>query len=324
MCTNRRWSFAEAGGTMRGMGVLACLVSAAAFGSLAIFGKLAYDEGAGVMTLLVVRFAAGAVLFWALAAALPASRRALRARPGRGVLLTALALGAVGYATQAGLFFAALERMDASLLALVLYTYPAWVALGAAALGRERLTAGRVGVLALASAGLVLVLAGTGGGELDALGAVLGLGAALTYTGYILVADGVVDRLPPVLLSAVVCTGAAASLLAVGAGAGALDLRLSAAAWGWLAAIAVVATVLGVALFFVGLQRVGPGVAAILSCAEPPVTVLLALLVFGEQLSPLQWAGGLLVLGAVVLLQTRAAPAASRLAEPASAVRAAA
>ncbi len=302
---------------MHRSGAILCLAAAACFGALGIFGKLAYDEGANVMTLLVVRFGIGAVLSWALAAALPASRRALRARPGRTLLLTAFGLGAVGYATQAGLFFAALERMDASLLSLVLYTYPAWVALGAAALGRERLTARRVGVLGMASAGLVLVLAGAGGGELDLLGAALGLAAALTYTGYILVADGVVDRLPPVLLSAVVCTGAAASLLAVGAGTASLDLRLSAAAWGWLAAIAVVATVLGVALFFVGLQRVGPGVAAILSCAEPPVTVLLALLVFGEQLGGLQWAGGLLVLGAVVLLQLRRAPAERP--EPASA-----
>lgn len=287
------------------MGVLACLLSAAAFGSLGIFGKLAYDEGAGAMTLLAVRFALGAVAFWALAAALPASRRALRSRPSRDVILTALGLGAIGYATQAGFFFAALGRMDASLLSLVLYTYPAWVAIGSAVLGRERLTARRVGVLLVASAGLALVLAGAGGGELDALGAGLGLAAALTYTGYILVADGVVDRLPPVLLSAVVCTGAAASLIAVGAGAGALDLSLSLAAWRWLAAIALVATVLAMALFFVGLQRVGPGVAAILSCAEPPVTVLLALVVFGEQLGALQWLGGLLVVGAVAGLQVR-------------------
>jgi drug/metabolite transporter (DMT)-like permease len=293
------------------MGVLACLVSAAAFGSLAIFGKLAYEEGAGVMTLLVVRFTLAAILFWALALVLPSSRRALRARPGRGLVATALGLGAVGYATQAGLFFAALERMDASLLSLVLYTYPAWVALSAAALGRETLTSGRIGVLLAVFAGLVLVLAGGGVGDVDPLGAGLGLAAALTYTGYILVADGVVDRLPPVLLSAVVCTGAAASLTAVGAGAGALDLGLSAAAWGWLLAIAIVATVFGVALFFVGLQRVGPGAAAILSCAEPVVTVLLALAVFGEALGGVQWAGAILVLGAVLVLQRGRAQAAA-------------
>ena len=39
-------------------------------------------------------------------------------------------MGAIGYAAQSGLFFAALERMDASLLALILYVYPAIVLLG--------------------------------------------------------------------------------------------------------------------------------------------------------------------------------------------------
>jgi drug/metabolite transporter (DMT)-like permease len=303
------------------MGVLACLVSAAAFGSLAIFGKLAYEEGATTMTLLTVRFALAAIVFWLLAGVLPASRAALRRRPARRVVLIALTLGAVGYASQAGLFFAALERMDASLLALVLYTYPAWVALAAAALGRERLTGRRIVVLLVASSGLVLVLVGAGAGALDPAGVALGLGAALTYTAYILVADGVVGRLPPVLLSAIVCSGAAVSLGVAGAGAGALELRLSAAAWGWLAALALVATVLAVTCFFVGLDRVGPGVAAILSSAEPPVTVLLALLVFGEQLGTLQWLGGGLVIGAVVLLQRGRAgtPEAEHAAPPAPA-----
>ena len=47
-------------------GTLFCLGSGAAFGSMAIFGKLSYDEGANVATLLTVRFVIGAALFWAL------------------------------------------------------------------------------------------------------------------------------------------------------------------------------------------------------------------------------------------------------------------
>jgi drug/metabolite transporter (DMT)-like permease len=58
-------------------------------------------------------------------------------------VLTALGLGAVGYATPSILYFAALERINASLVALVLYTYPALVTLAAALLGRDRLTPGR-------------------------------------------------------------------------------------------------------------------------------------------------------------------------------------
>ena len=75
-------------------------------------------------------------------------------------------------------------------------------------------------VLAVASIGLVLVLAGAAAGALDPLGAALGLGAAIVYSVYILVSERVAARVAPLALSTLVCTGAAASLtlgsLAVG------------------------------------------------------------------------------------------------------------
>jgi drug/metabolite transporter (DMT)-like permease len=107
----------------------------------------------------------------------------------------------------------------------------------------------------------------------------------------------------PRVLSALVCTGAAAPLTVGAALLG--ELRpgeLTAAGWGWLAGLAVVSTVAAVSLFFAGLRRVGPTTASILSTAEPVVTVLLAFLVFGELLGPVQLLGGALVLGAVLAL----------------------
>jgi drug/metabolite transporter (DMT)-like permease len=46
------------------VGALLCLASAVAFGAMGIFGKLAYEQGATVGTLLVVRFVLAAALFW--------------------------------------------------------------------------------------------------------------------------------------------------------------------------------------------------------------------------------------------------------------------
>src|SRR4029078_9717465 len=69
------------------------------------------------------------------------------------LVVTALGLGAVGYATQATLYFSALQRIDASLVALVLYTSPPLVTVAAAALGRDALTPGRLAALVVASAG---------------------------------------------------------------------------------------------------------------------------------------------------------------------------
>ena len=57
--------------------------------------------------------------------------------------------------------------------------------------------------------------------------------------------------------------------------------------------------------FFAGLRRTGPSTAAILSTFEPVVTAGLAALALGEFLTPVQLAGGLLVLSSVAVLQLR-------------------
>jgi drug/metabolite transporter (DMT)-like permease len=291
---------------MRSSGTLMCLGSGAAFGAMAVFGKLAYGEGATVGTLLAVRFALAAALFWALVLAGGAARE-VRALDRRN-LAAGLGLGAFGYALQSGCYFAALQRIDASLLSLLLYTFPAMVAAAAIALGRERLDARRLTALALALGGLVLVVAGAGTGALDPLGAALAIAAALVYTTYIIVSDGIVGRMRPQVLAALVCTGAAVSLTLGSAVLG--ELRPGAVTmggWGWLASLSVVSTVGAIVLFFAGLRRVGPTTASILATVEPLVTVVLAFLVFGERLGAVQLAGGGLVLSAVLVLNVRLA-----------------
>lgn len=285
-------------------GPLMCLGSGAAFGAMAIFGKLAYGQGATVGTLLSVRFAMAAALFWAIVLA-GGHARELRALPRRDIAV-GLALGACGYSLQSGLYFTALERIDASLLSLLLYTFPAIVAGAAVLLGRERLDGRRVLALALALGGLVLVVAGAGAGHLEALGAALGLGAACVYSTYILISDGIAGRLSAPVLSALVCTGAAIALASGSAIIGTLHPgALTLAGWGWMAGIAVVSTVTAICLFFAGLKRVGPTTASILATVEPLVTVVLAFLVFGETLGGVQIFGGALVLSAVVVLNVR-------------------
>lgn len=305
---------------MPAFGIAFCLLSAAGFGAMGIFGKLAYDEGVTVGTLLATRFVFAAVLFWVVVAA-TGRLSSLRSVPRRDVALS-LGLGAFGYAAQAGAYFAALSRLDASLLSLLLYTFPVMVTLAAAALGRERLTGRVVGALALASLGGVLVLGGAPSGALDPLGTVLGLTAAVVYSAYILTSSGVSARLDPLLLSALVATGAATTLTLAGLVSGDLSpASVSLGGYGWLAAIAVVSTVGAITLFFAGLGRVGPTTASIVSTFEPVTAIALAALVFGESLSATQLGGAVLVLGAVAALGlARRAPATAPHAEVAEVV----
>jgi drug/metabolite transporter (DMT)-like permease len=288
--------------TAHRLGSALCIASAVAFGAMAIFGKLAYDAGVGILMLLFVRFSIAAPVLW-----LGALRGGERLFSGatRRTLLAAFALGAVGYSMQAGLYFAALARMDASLLSMLLYTFPAMVTVAAIALGRETASRRRTGALLVSSGGLALVLLGAGGGTFDWLGAALGLGAAMTYTAYILVSDRVGGELRALPLSALITTGAALTFGLACAGSGSFDTGFASEGWLWLTAIAIVSTVTPIALFFAGLRRVGPSTASILSTLEPLTTVALAFVVFGETLSAVQVTGAMLVLGAAIALQLR-------------------
>jgi drug/metabolite transporter (DMT)-like permease len=288
-------------------GTALCLVSAAGFGMAAVFAKESYRAGVSLSTMLTVRFAVAAVVFWAVVAwrrpALPTGR----------VLLACVGLGAVGYACQAGFYFGALTQISASLTALLLYVYPALVTVLAVILRRETPDRRRIAALACSAAGLLLLL-GAGGatGSAATAGVLLALGAAAAYALYLTVADGLPQGLDLYLLSAIVCTAAAVSLGAAGVVTGSLHQPARPEGWLWIGLLAVISTVVPVACLFAGVREVGASTAAILSCAEPAVTVATTALVYGERLTLAQGIGGVAVLAAVGVLQIRRRSMAAR------------
>ena len=290
----------------RRSGIGFCLVAAACFGALPVLGKGAYGDGAGPLELLWARFGIAAAVFWVL---VPLFVR--RPQPRLRFLVAGVLMGFCGYALEAGLFFLALERIDASLVELLLYAYPAIVTVVALALGREAPAPRLLSALFLASVGVVLVFAGSLATGVDPVGLALGLGAAVVYAGYVLAGERVVATVHPLLLAALVSTGATAAFSVVGflrAGRGSLPIPTSGAAWWAAGVMAVVATVVPMAALFAGIRRVGAATATIVSTLEPVVTVALATVFLAEQLSVVEAAGAACVLLAVRLL----APAPSR------------
>ena len=294
---------------MRRTGILLCLASAVAFGTMGIFGKLAYGDGATVGTLLAVRFALAAVLFWCLVAATGARRPGARAAAPRR--RARFGLGALGYSAQAGCFFVALDRVDASLLSLLVYTYPALVTVAAIMLGRERADR-RIGDRP--RAGLDRPRAGARRGRAGHARPARrrprpGRRARLHGLHPQLRGDlppRRADRAERIRLHR--RRGVADGRRA--AGRRPASRRRDGAGLGWLAAIAVISTVAAIGLFFAGLRRVGSTTASIVSTAEPLTTVLLASVVLGESLDAVQLLGGALVLAGVVVLSV-ARPAAA-------------
>ena len=283
------------------LGVALSITSAVTFGATGVLAKLAYASGVGVPSLLGSRFTIAAALLWIIIA----FRRP--AMPPVRLVVAALALGAIGFAGEATLYFSALARLDASLVALLLATYPALVVAVAIAVGRERPDRRRAIALAASVAGAVLVIGGSNVSGLDGLGLAMAASTAVAYATYVLLADRVARRVDGLMLATLVITGAALSTLTGGAVSGSLDFALSVPAWATIATLAGLSTVVPIATFLLALPRIGPGTASILSSLETVIAVILAALLLDDGLGLTQIAGAAFVLAAVVVLQ-RGAP----------------
>ena len=273
-------------------GILLIAISAASFGTLAIFGRFAYADGMDTFTVLFLRFG--------LAASFMTSILILRKEPyPRGKILAQLiGMGAIGYVGQSFLYMTAIKYASAGLVALLLYLYPFFVAILSMIFLHEKLTRTKIIALVLALTGAALTVGPVSG---QAIGAVMAIVAALIYSIYIIIGTNVMKHVSPVQSSAVIfaSAGAVYGTLTFANGA-----HFPATSAGWLAVLGIifVSTIIPVTTFLAGLERIGPTNAAMLSTIEPIVTVLLATWLFGDQLEPIVLLGGGLILTAVVLL----------------------
>lgn len=279
----------------RRLGMILIIISAASFGVMPIFARLAYNAGADPITVLFLRFAIAAVTMNLI---MVVSRKPY---PRGRMLLELILLGAIAYVGESLAYFLALELASPGLVALLLYIYPALVTALAAIFLKEHLTRVKIIALFLALSGTALTIRITSGGSL--VGILLGIAAAVDYAIYILLGSRIVRHSGSIGSTTVIITSTA------GVYAGIVALRgvtFPTTSIGWIAiiTIALISTVLAFFTFFAGLKRIGPTTASTLSTFEPIVAVVLAAIVLGETINPIQILGGILILAAVVLLAT--------------------
>lgn len=282
-----------------GFGALMASGSASAFGITIVAQRQLAKNGLSVATTLGLRFAiASSLLLLYLAV-----RRA-PLLPVRGERRWALLLGAVGYAGEAALFYAALQRGSAGAVSLLFYAYPAMVTVLEVVL---RLRPPRVltfAVVALSTAGATLIVVTGDAVSITAGGVWFALGAAASFSCYLLLSQRLVPQSPPAVVGAHVALGASVCILAVGLAAGALDVAAGDVP---LLLLNGAATAVAFALLYAALANLAAGATAVVMTLEAFVTVGLAAVVLDERIKPLQLVGGVVVVVAavVVALETR-------------------
>lgn len=295
----------------RGAAVMLVVASAACFGTLAVFTSLAYEHGARPLPTLAWRFAIAA----ALMAGYLVLKRPAALRIGPGELWRFALLSVTGYGAASLCFFFALQHASASVVTVLLYTYPALITAAEALFSRAWPSRSAAAAIALTFVGCAMVVGALEQGvRIDAVGVVLGLGAGAAYAIFTMLSDRLVPGRSRIVVMAYMfgISAAVMAVIAIVVGESLSPVSWDAALWLLVLAIVLVPTIAAVALYLGGIRRLGPARAAIASTTEPIFTIILSWLVLGERLTPLQMAGALLVVGGVVLAE-RSAVAASRL-----------
>lgn len=278
-------------------GMLLVATSAAGFATLAIFIKFAYAAGANTITILAGRFVLASICL-----ALILKLRGTPLTIEKSLMKRLFLLGGLGYGAMSMLFALAVIYLPASLAAMLLYTYPAIVSVLSFFIGDEQFSWSNGLALGICFSGLFFVL-GVSFDNINTLGFILGLGAAIVYAIYIVVGNRVLKNTDPLVTTTYVCIAAALVFVLSGVATNTLIFNLPAQGWLSIIAIALLPTIVSIIAFFAGLLRVGATNTSIISTLEPVITVLLSVALLNEKVTPQQIGGGVLILFGILILQ---------------------
>jgi drug/metabolite transporter (DMT)-like permease len=274
-----------------GTGLACALASGVCFSVSTVCAQKALDAEAPVVVVAGARPIIACALLILVAAVIGQQAISGRAR---------LRLMGVGLFTAAQIFllYQSVERISAPLAVLLLYSYPALVAVLSMTFLRERPGLIKLGAIVVSLGGAVLIV-GVPAGRGTAIGFACGLGAGLCLAIYILLSSRATRGIVP--LTAVTWIQAGAGLAFVPALAVSAAGRFTVGGFGWLLPVGLSAGV-ATTLFLTGLQRLGPTTASVASTIEPVSTALLSAVVLGVTLTARQAYGGLLIIGALVVV----------------------
>ena len=269
--------------------------SMAAFGTIAVFVRN-IGLPSGEVALYRAVIAALALFLWQLC-----TRQTVRWQDVKKELPLLFVSGAAMRVNWI-LLFEAYKYTTVAMATLSYYFAPVIVTVASTVLFREGLTAKQISCFVMSTLGLVMVIGVSGGGgSHDLLGILLGLGAAVFYAAVVLINKGIrrVSGLNRTFMQFLAAILVMTPYISMTGGSHLAGLDMTGAVN--LMVVGVFHTGICYCMYFSSLRYLKGQEASILSYIDPVVAVILSVAVLHEPVSPLQAAGGFMILGFTVL-----------------------
>lgn len=269
--------------------------SMAAFGTIAVFVRN-IGLPSGEVALYRAVIAALALFLWQLC-----TRQTVRWQDVKKEL-PLLFVSGTAMSVNWILLFEAYKYTTVAMATLSYYFAPVIVTVASTVLFREGLTAKQISCFVMSTLGLVMVIGVSGGGgSHDLLGILLGLGAAVFYAAVVLINKGIrrVSGLNRTFMQFLAAILVMTPYISMTGGSHLAGLDMTGAVN--LMVVGVFHTGICYCMYFSSLRYLKGQEASILSYIDPVVAVILSVAVLHEPVSPLQAAGGFMILGFTVL-----------------------
>jgi DME family drug/metabolite transporter len=214
-------------------------------------------------------------------------------------------LGVLGVSASNYFYYLAIQKTNVATAIILQYTAPVLVLFYTVARGLQRATPPKIAAVGLAvvGSGLAIGTVGVGGFRLNAVGVVAGFLAAVAFAFYNVAGHSMLARYDRWIVLLYTTLTASLFWLFVNPPWKLVAAHYSATAWGFLLVFAIVSVLAPFSCYFAALQHLEPTRAIVGSCLEPVFSIVIAAIVLGEAVRPIQTLGIIVVLAAIVLVQ---------------------
>jgi drug/metabolite transporter (DMT)-like permease len=285
-------------------GLLLVIAAAVLLSAKGILSKLLYAEGLDFQEVITIRAALSLPLFWMWGIYAVGLRRLLQVDSKS--LSGALAAGFLCYYFGGTLDFYALTMIDAGLERVLLYTYPAIIVMSLALWRRQMPRFQVIGALILTYIGILMAIGVFDITLLQAnlYGSVLVLISALTLATYFFVNDFVAKKIGSIVFTVYAMSAATFALCAhYSLNHSITDLDLSFRSWWLFLLLVVFVNVVPLFMLAEGVKQIGAQRAGLISTVGPASTILLAAIFLGEEMLWFQYAGVIITLSGIMILE---------------------
>ncbi len=283
------------------VGYIYVLLAAFFFALIAVIGKTVMNTGINVFDLLILQNAVALLFMLIYFATIDIKKLHL----SKANLKTVLIQGFIGSAGTTILFYMALQRMNAGIASMLLFTHPVLVSLYFMLTRTKRITVTNNLALLSAFLGSIMVINifNIDMTRTPWIGLCFGVMSSIFYAFYNIYADMRLKSFEPLVITFYTTLTSLAVTLMLHPGFFKLEFAFTTELLLYVCELAVVSGILPVIFLYKGINLVGADKASIVATSELPITILMSFLVLGERMDLVQLTGIALIIISIIILQ---------------------